>query len=356
MCEEEFVGAPVPGCVRWWLFALLRTIICAGKGVEVHSSWCFHSEESTRISNMLQADFRGANGPKRARTDDSGARGEGDWTCPSCGNVNFAFRTTCNMRKCATPKPVDGGQRGIGGPLGPAVYDQPPAPMYMGGPGAPSPLSLGLPTSYGAPMIMPQQPTVTVPYDYGASMNNPQSYQQISRPTSYPPPGAVIGGVQFAGPAYGAQPVMDAYGMNLGMNMGPPPMDSMQIPAPRAAGNYGDENGSRKRRGGPDGFSEGDWICPKCGNTNFAFRTTCNMRKCGATKPTENNRFNNGPPPRAPPVTQGPPPDGSWTCEACGNVNYPFRVKCNRRNCGADKPTESKAPPVANSSPPPTDQ
>ena len=53
---------------------------------------------------------------------------------------------------------------------------------------------------------------------------------------------------------------------------------------------------------------------------------------------------------------EGPPPDGSWTCDACGNVNYPFRVKCNRRNCGADKPTESKAPPVSNSPPPITDQ
>jgi hypothetical protein len=39
---------------------------------------------------------------------------------------------------------------------------------------------------------------------------------------------------------------------------------------------------------------------------------------------------------------EGPPPDGSWTCESCGNVNYPFRTKCNRRNCGADKPTETK--------------
>jgi hypothetical protein len=38
---------------------------------------------------------------------------------------------------------------------------------------------------------------------------------------------------------------------------------------------------------GPDGASEGDWLCPKCGNTNFAFRGTCNMRKCGASKPTK---------------------------------------------------------------------
>ena len=28
------------------------------------------------------------------------------------------------------------------------------------------------------------------------------------------------------------------------------PMESMQMPAPRAPGNYGEENGSRKRRGG----------------------------------------------------------------------------------------------------------
>jgi len=37
---------------------------------------------------------------------------------------------------------------------------------------------------------------------------------------------------------------------------------------------------------GPDGLSEGDWTCPKCDNINFSFRNTCNMKKCGAPRPT----------------------------------------------------------------------
>lgn len=37
----------------------------------------------------------------------AGGRREDDWTCPSCGNVNFSFRTTCNMRNCTQPRPAD---------------------------------------------------------------------------------------------------------------------------------------------------------------------------------------------------------------------------------------------------------
>lgn len=30
---------------------------------------------------------------------------DNDWPCPKCGNINFSFRTVCNMRKCGTPRP-----------------------------------------------------------------------------------------------------------------------------------------------------------------------------------------------------------------------------------------------------------
>ena len=36
--------------------------------------------------------------------------GRNDWECPSCGNINFSFRTECNQ--CGKPKPGHTGSRG----------------------------------------------------------------------------------------------------------------------------------------------------------------------------------------------------------------------------------------------------
>ncbi|CAL5419352.1 unnamed protein product [Camellia sinensis] len=38
-------------------------------------------------------------------------------------------------------------------------------------------------------------------------------------------------------------------------------------------------------------------------------------------------------------------PDGSWKCEKCNNINYPFRTNSNRQSCGADKPSEGQKSP-----------
>lgn len=38
-------------------------------------------------------------------------------------------------------------------------------------------------------------------------------------------------------------------------------------------------------------------------------------------------------------------PEGSWKCGKCNNINYPFRTKCNRQNCGADKPSDGDQSP-----------
>jgi hypothetical protein len=93
-------------------------------------------------------------------------------------------------------------------------------------------------------------------------------------------------------------------------------------------------------------------VCTACGNNNFAFRATCNMRKCGAPKPDGTGAPGamnggggyDGPAPQVggSSADDGPPPEGSWTC-SCGNVNYPFRTECNRRNCGLPRGAEAPA-------------
>lgn len=75
------------------------------------------------------------------------------------------------------------------------MYEQAPTPLYMGGPGAPPPLPMALPGSYGTPMpIPPQAVTSSVPYDYGQQVNAVAQYNPMPMAASFGPPGAVLGG------------------------------------------------------------------------------------------------------------------------------------------------------------------
>lgn len=247
-----------------------------------------------------KVDNRSAFGSKRSRND--GSKSEGDWTCPQCQNVNFAFRTVCNRGKCGAPKPQGTPRRGSVPPPGP--FDHPP-PFYVGGMGASPipPLHHVMPNGYGPPISVPG-----LRYNYGTPGNVPGHYSLLS---AYP---GHIGGMGYA-----PRP-LDGYGF--GFQSTPLPMSS-----PWSGGSVADNNASRKRRGGPDGLSEGDWVCPKCENVNFAFRTECNMKKCGTPRPSTGPNQSSG------------VPEGSWTCSKCENINYPFRSVCNRKGCDNEKPS-----------------
>ncbi|KAJ0865609.1 putative Zinc finger, RanBP2-type [Helianthus annuus] len=260
---------------------------------------------------MSQVDNRNSSAAKRARTD--GGRREDDWTCPSCGNVNFSFRTTCNMRNCTQPRPADHSFSAPKSLPTPQGYSSAASPMYVGLPPYGSSLLNGS-------TVPPYDVGSAYRYNYGTHVSGGSPYRPLQIPASPPySGGSLIGGM------YGVPQLMNRYG--LGLPMGYTAM------APQL-GFIPEEKGRKK-----DGKGDNDWICPNCGNNNFSFRTVCNMRKCNT--PKTGSQAGSASKSFKPDM-----PDGSWKCEQCNNINYAFRTKCNRQNCGAEKPSDSEKPPA----------
>jgi len=251
--------------------------------------------------------------------DDGGKGGgkgreEGDWKCLECGNVNFAFRTTCNMRKCGAPKPRDGYDRGpqmnqmqMQMPPFQAFYEPPP-PTGMMGPYNDG----GGKGGKGEDWTCPECGNVNFASRQVCNMRKCQA----PKPAPQMP---MMGG--------GMPPPMG------GMMGGPPPYH--QGPPDWKRGRpddwHGDDGMGKRPRMGPGGHqpSNGDWVCPKCNNLNFASREVCNMRSCKEPKPPMHNGILLRP--------------GEWVCPKCSNINFASRTVCNMRSCGAAKPGSDKA-------------
>lgn len=164
----------------------------------------------------------------------------GEWKC-KCGNINYAHRERCNMRRCREPRPqfnagVIG--RNVSGEIADLDLDEPGK--------------------------TDAEESNTIEDDMGGDSDHGKKV------------GKGDNGVEST-------------------------RDNSQ------AGN--DSKKNKKMR-------EGDWICKKCGNINFATRLRCNMRKCQA-------------------------PREEWVCKACNNINYKFRTVCNMRKCQAPRPQET---------------
>jgi hypothetical protein len=94
----------------------------------------------------------------------------------------------------------------------------------------------------------------------------------------------------------------------------------------------------------------GDWACLSCANHNYASRVVCN--RCHVPKPSNPPPpvpllpvFPGLPFPRLDGI--GPPPiqavrPGDWMCPDCGNHNYASRLRCNR--CTEPKPVAPTQP------------
>merc|ERR1719350_2477245 len=86
------------------------------------------------------------------------------------------------------------------------------------------------------------------------------------------------------------------------------------------------------------GGKPGDWLCPACGDHQFARNENC--RKCGEAKPAEGAGVAApamGPMPMAGGRGQMQMP-GDWSCPACGDLQFARNSVC--RMCSTPKPEE----------------
>merc|ERR1719199_693772 len=105
-----------------------------------------------------------------------------------------------------------------------------------------------------------------------------------------------------------------------------PGMPGMGMPQPMGGMMFNPQMGGGM--GAPPNGKPGDWLCPSCGDHQFARNMQC--RKCGEANPDK---------PEAAALPEGGKP-GDWMCPQCGDHQFARNMQC--RKCGAPNPSTGK--------------
>lgn len=168
----------------------------------------------------------------------AGATGDGNWTCPSCSNINFPMRTACN--RCKLPK----GSMGMQGM--PQMQMQMPA--MMAGMGMPANMRQG---------------------DWLCPACTAHNYADKTHCHKCAVPKETR--LAKTGMREGDWICTACANHNFASKT-----DCNKCQAPKGA------VASHAGQGG-NGGREGDWMCPSCSNKNYAHRVVCN--RCQIPKP-----------------------------------------------------------------------
>jgi len=259
------------------------------------------SDGSTEASPAPMIPFAGKGKFKKAVPDafgmgskaSSASVEQGDWFCASCNDHQFARNIAC--RKCGASRPDDAEDasgafslQGSGGAakLFQQVAAQPAFPSFGGGGGG------------GAQQAMQGDWNCPACGDHQFARN------QQCRKCGTPKDG--FGAAAAGGGKGGIAAALAA-----------------MLAAASGGGGFG---GSGKGKKGQ--MVEGDWLCPSCGDHQFARNLAC--RKCGAPKDDGAVLQH---------ATNANVLPGDWICPGCGDHQFQKNMQC--RKCGMDKPASA---------------
>eukprot|EP01116_Phalansterium_solitarium_P024878 TRINITY_DN9243_c0_g1_i1.p1 TRINITY_DN9243_c0_g1~~TRINITY_DN9243_c0_g1_i1.p1 ORF type:complete len:292 (+),score=91.74 TRINITY_DN9243_c0_g1_i1:407-1282(+) len=231
VCNIRTCQAPRPGTVAS-TEALAKRPKPTPTGPDPHANWICPVCGNSNLPGRVVCNMRKCQAP----------RPPVDWLCV-CGNLNYKHRTVCNSRKCGRPNPAAVSQA--------AMFRPPQAPASLG---VPVPTGQFMPPQHAAmaPAIStgPSPSTELLAQQQQQILQQKQALQYQEQQLQQQLQLIQYQQEQLLAAAGGAVPVST-------------PIAAAPVHPPNS------------------------WVCPTCQNVNYAHRTACNKRTCGAPRPQD---------------------------------------------------------------------